>query len=30
MISNEHAGEPEFPIHGEVMDTSQDIYAWHV
>ena len=20
----------EFPIHGEVMGTSQDIYAWHV
>ena len=21
---------PEFPIHGEVVGTSQDIYAWHV
>ena len=21
---------PEFPIHGEVVGTTQDIYAWHV
>ena len=26
-ISNEHVGEPGFPIHWEVVGRSQDIYA---